>query len=164
MKNKVKQNILEVIAYLLEAPSLKGESLLNQTMVKRGLESVGFSKEVVEDTFEWLKSLIEQQCVYVIAKVKAKSSVNKTLRVFSIDEKSKISLEVRSFIFHLEQIDILDTRMREIVIGQLLQLDKCVSLTDAKWVVLLVLISKLNKDNQEVRNYLLAITAKGNNL
>jgi uncharacterized protein Smg (DUF494 family) len=61
----------------------------------------------------------------------------------------------------LEYTGILDTKMREIVISQLMQLNQqSINLNDAKWVVFLVLISKANKNSQEICSYLLTTMAQ----
>jgi len=61
----------------------------------------------------------------------------------------------------LEYAGILDTKMREIVISQLMQLNqRLIDLNDAKWVVFLVLMSKANKNAQEMRSFLLATMAQ----
>ncbi len=160
------RSIVEVIAYLMEIASSQaveaevGDTLSNQLLIERRLEDAGFSKEVVANTFDWLKELIEQQCWYAVTKVDNDAQVNKTLRIFDSVEKTRISQEVRGFILSLEYAGVLDTRMREIVISQLMQLNHwTVELADAKWVVLLVLMSKLNRSIQEMRNYFLATIA-----
>ena len=61
----------------------------------------------------------------------------------------------------MEYAGILDTKMREIVISQLMQLNqRLIDLNDAKWVVFLVLMSKANKNAQEMRSFLLATMAQ----
>lgn len=159
----MKQNIVEVIAYLLEVatshPDAAEDYLASDhTVIKQKLEDAGFGKEVVANAFDWLKELIEQQCWYA-----SSSDINtsdmRTMRVFTPDESIRIGIEVRNFILSLEEAGILDTKMREIVINQLMQLNQHkIELLDAKWVVLLVLISRSNKNIEDIRSYLLTAT------
>lgn len=153
------QSIVEVIAYLLETVISQQTKIESEpTIVRQKLEEAGFAKETIIRTFDWLKELIEQQCWYAGF---PHVDTNRTLRIFSPEEMYKVSLEIRSFILSLEYAGILDTKMREIVIGQLMQLNQqAINLNDAKWVVFLVLISKANKNSQEIRSYLLTTMAQ----
>jgi len=157
----MKQSIVEVIVYLLETAVSQAadavDPLSDQVIIKQRLEDAGFSREVVISTFDWLKELIEQQCWYAATKIDNTIKADKTLRIFDPEEKVRINLEVRNFILSLEYAGILDTKMREIVISQLMQLNhRLIELIDAKWVVLLVLLSKLNRNIQDIRSYFLA--------
>src|SRR3990170_6970163 len=159
----MKQNIVEVIVYLLEAAASQvddvGESFADQAIVKQKLEEAGFARDVVSSAFDWLRELIEQQCWYATSE-NINASDNKTMRIFSPEETARISLEVRNFILSLEYVGILDTKMREIVITQLMQLNqRLVEILEAKWVVLLVLMSKANRNIKDIRGYLLATMA-----
>ncbi len=164
----MKHSIVEVIVYLLEIASsqvTKAEgpcAAFDTEFFQQKLEDAGFSQEIVTDTFDWLKELIEQQCWYAGGVVGDSVDGNKTLRIFDPVEKARLNPEVRSFILSLECTGILDTKMREIVISQLMQLNhRFIELTDAKWVILLVLMSKLNRNIQEMRSYFLATVVSG---
>lgn len=153
------QRIVDVIAYLLETVVLQqqNEMIAEPALVKQQLEDVGFAKETIIHAFDWLKELIQQQSWYADCPV----SACKTMRIFGSDEVYKIDSEARGFILSLESVGVLDTKMREIVISQLMQLNQqSIDLVDAKWVVLLVLMSKSNKNIHEMRSYLLTTMAK----
>ena len=159
----MKHSIVEVIVYLMEAATSQAEdiedSFADQAIVKQKLEEAGFARDVVASTFDWLRELIEQQCWYATS-LNVNATENKTIRIFNSEESARINLEVRNFILSLEYIGILDTKMREIVITQLMQLNqRLVEITDAKWVVLLVLMSKANRNIHDIRGYLLATMA-----
>jgi Smg protein len=157
MKMK-QQSIVDIIVYLLEEVVSRQSDISEPKIVKQRLEEAGFAKETIGHAFDWLKELIEQQCWYAAS---SQVNPNKTLRIFGSEEICKISLETRSFILSLEYAGVLDTKMREIIISQLMQLNQClVDLVDAKWVVLLVLMSKSNKNLYEMRNYLLTTMAQ----
>ena len=152
------QNIVDVIVYLLDTVvSQQKKFLFEATFVEQRLEEAGFDKATVDHAFDWLRELIEQQSWYAAS---SRANTNKTLRIFSCEEGCKISLATRGFILSLEYAGILDTNTREIVISQLMQLkQRSVDLTDAKWVVFFVLMSKTNKNSQEMRSYLLTMMA-----
>jgi len=158
----MKQNIVEVIVYLLEMTAIRSfesdDRLCDRDLVQQRLEDAGFSDEVVASTFDWLKELIEQKSW--CASVGDDDNASRTFRVFSQEEQARISMEVRSFILSLEYSGILDTRMREVVISQLIELDQdVVELIDAKWVILLVMMSGSNDNIKNMRSYLLATMA-----
>lgn len=156
----MKHSIVEVIAYLLEASALKTvESTDDNMTIKQELEEAGFAKDVVASAFDWIRDLIEQQDWYA-ANFGDGAANDKTLRIFNPDESIRIGLEVRNFILSLEQVGILDTKMREIAISQLMQLKQSyIDIIDAKWVVLLVIMSKSNRNIDDIRGYLLATMA-----
>lgn len=160
----MKHNIVEVIAYLLEITSVGGigeNNLADHVIIQQRLEEAGFARDDVAKAFDWLQELSAQQNWYESAQDNQDGGGNKTIRVFSPEESSKISLGARSFILSLEYANVLDTKMREIVISQLMQLNnRSVELIDVKWVVLLVLMSKVNKNTQELRRFLLAAMSK----
>lgn len=149
------QNILDIIVYLLETTTAQQTNIA----ASQKLEKIGFNKKIIARTFDWLNELMQQQSWYSEF---PNVNTNKTLRIFSLEETCKINLEIRGFILLLEHVGVLDTKMREIVINQLMQLNKrSINLIDAKWVVFFVLISKSNNTDQ-MRSYLLTtMTQKG---
>lgn len=152
------QSIVEIIVYLMEVIASSSQTGSDHTIIKKQLEHAGFSKEIIANAFNWLKQLIEQQSWYTTVPC---VNANRTLRIFNLEEICKISSETRGFILSLEYAGVLDTGMREVVINQLMQLNQSVvNLVDAKWVVLLVLMSKSNRNIQQMRDYLLITTAQ----
>ncbi|EKE00825.1 MAG: hypothetical protein ACD_21C00268G0012 [uncultured bacterium] len=153
------QGIVDILVYLLEAVvSQQIDIIPEPTSVKQKLEKAGFAKETINYTFDWLKELIEQQYWYESF---PNINTNKTLHLFSSEEIHKIDAETRGFILSLEYAGVLDTNTREIIINQLMQLNQpTIDLIAAKWVVLLVLMSKTNKSAQEMRDYLLTTMAQ----
>ena len=158
------QSIVDVIVHLLEAAaSMQAfdphDSQEQQMVMWHQLEEAGFSREVVANAYDWLRELIEQQCWYVATEateVNQGFKASKTLRIFDQEEQMRLSLPVRNFILSLEYAGVLDTKMREIVISQLLQLNQCsIGLMEAKWVVFLVLGSKFQRKIEELRGFLL---------
>lgn len=159
----MKQSVVMVIAYLLERCRLRQKEVedifADQEMVKKRLANAGFSAETISQSLDWIYELIEQQKWYS-AGSKEKKSDRRTIRIFDFAEKVRLGVTIQNFILYLENEGILDTKMREIVISQLLQLDQYrIKMSDAKWVVLLVLMSKFNRNVDEIRKYFLAATA-----
>jgi Smg protein len=153
------ENIVDVIVYLLESVVSQQVELASEpAIVMQSLEEAGFARETIGHTFDWLKELLEHQTWYATF---PNVNTNKTLRIFSLEEACRINLEIRGFILSLEYGGVLDTNMREIVISRLMQLDRLpIDLNDAKWVVLLVLMSKASENIREMRNYFLTTMAQ----
>ena len=153
------RSIVEVIAYLLDIANSPNSDIddffVDQAAIKERLEDAGFGREVVSKAFDWLKDLIEQKSLYISNEADKVKFDQQTIRIFTPDEAACLGLDVRNFLLSLEQSGILDTRMREIVINQLMSLNqRTIDLIDVKWVVLLVLMGGSN-DTQDLRSYLL---------
>jgi Smg protein len=162
----MRDSIVDVIVYMLEIVSAEAnkaeEKFPGPEVLEQELENAGFSPEAISNTYDWLRELIEKQRWYAEDKAENNLKRNPTIRIFDPVEMTRLSLEVRSFILSLDYAGILDTKMREIVINQLMKLgDRVVELPDVKWVVLMVLMSKLNKNIDQTHNYFLAMVTSG---
>jgi len=68
---------------------------------------------------------------------------NTAFRVFDTVEQERLDAASRGYLLHLEQIGILKTGQREIVIDRLLALDnEEIDVEQTKWVVMMVLFSQ----------------------
>lgn len=151
----MKQNIFEIIAFIFDNIAQKKIILpLDQKQVMAKLKFAGFEKEMVQEAFDWLNTLVAS------SKERKKKQNSKSFRVYSFEENIKINMEARSFIMKAEQIGILNTKSREIVINQLLQLEQLqADLNDAKWAILLTLLSQPEKaSTEQLSKFLLEIT------
>jgi Smg protein len=69
-------------------------------------------------------------------------------RVYTQDEEMRLDVECRGFLMFLEQINVLDSFTREMVIDRVMEIDsKEFCLEDMKWVVLMVLFNVPGKEN-----------------
>lgn len=154
----MRQHIIEILSFLFDKASTQQFPLpSNKEAAITKLTQAGFDRKVIYQAFEWLANLVRQQHLFP-----GRFAHDQTLRIYSPLEIAKISTEVRSFIFSLEQEKILTTKTREIVLSQLMQLNQSqIELVDAKWVILLVLLSQPNKKSaEELRKFLLETTTK----
>ncbi len=156
----MKHNIVAIIVHLLEVVmqyTHSGDSPVgDQKAIRNSLEKAGFSRKTIIDAFDWLRELIEQQAWYATYQNENHFTDDHrtTFRIFSGEELVCLDTDVRSFLMALEQSRVLDTKMREVVINQLMQLsDQVVTLEEAKWVVFLVLMSKFNANLNDIRSY-----------
>ena len=64
------------------------------------------------------------------------------MRVFTSKEISRINMECRGFLLFLEQINVLTTEIREMVIDRVMGLETNeFELDDLKWIILMVLFN-----------------------
>lgn len=155
---KNKQNITEVLAFIINGVA-RHDLVLSpdhkEIVIK--LQQAGFEQEVIYQTFDWLSNLVQQQSSFT-----ERSTASSALRIFTVEESAKINLPARDFILTLERIGVLDTKVRETVISQLMQLDQHqIDPTDVKWVTMLVLLHQPGKGTlEQVKNFLLETTAQ----
>ena len=72
------------------------------------------------------------------------------LRIYAPQEQERLSAECRGFLLYLEQLGILNSESRELVIERLLALEEEVDLERVKWVCLLVLINQPGEEEAAV--------------
>lgn len=135
----MKENILDVLMYLFENYMDDDDQLsFDQESLKLELLAAGFPSGEISKAFDWLEGLAEQQLI-------AEASTHKKLstRVYLAEECEKLDVECRGFLLFLEQVGVLDTLSRELVIDRVMALDiDEFSLEQLKWVILMVLFNQ----------------------
>jgi len=136
----MKETVLDVLMYLFENYQ-HGEfsDTDNQDTLRDELTAAGFPVEEVEHAFSWLDGLSEnrQKPVHDGA-----GGALRSLRMYAREEMAKLSVECRGFLHNLEQLGILDSSSREVVIDRLMAFQDEIDLERVKWVCLLVLINQ----------------------
>lgn len=139
----MKQNILEVLLYLFENHIVKDKTSLYLTEdgLVNELKEAGFDVEEIDRAFGWLDGLTRS----TEESEQIKHASSGCIRVLSPDEQIKISPECWGFLLYLEQIGILDTATREIVIDRLVVFEhEQIDVPQIKWVTLMVLFNNPN--------------------
>ncbi len=133
----MKETVLDVLMYLFENYQ-HGEfsDTDNQDTLRDELTAAGFPLDEVDHAFTWLDGLSEQR------QLPLDLSVGRSLRVYAREELAKLSPECRGFLLNLEQLGILDSVNREVVIDRLMAFNDEIDLERVKWVCLLVLINR----------------------
>jgi Smg protein len=116
----------------------------NQETLKVELAAAGFPEQEVGHAFAWLDGLSSQRGTAVVPAGPG------ALRVYAPSECDRLSSECRGFLLYLEQLGILNSQSRELVIGRLLAIDDEVDLERVKWVCLLVLINQPGEEEAAV--------------
>lgn len=132
----MKETVLDVLMYLFENYQ-HGEFVDtdNQENLRDELTAAGFPLEEVNHAFSWLDGLADQRQQPLIFGPRG------SLRVFAREEQERLSVDCRGFLLYLEQLGILDSTARELVIDRLLAIEDEIDLDRVKWVCLLVLVN-----------------------
>ncbi|MGQ0528255.1 MAG: DUF494 family protein [Panacagrimonas sp.] len=133
----MKETVLDVLMYLFENYQ-HGEfaDTGNQETLRDELTAAGFPVEEVDNAFAWLDGLSDQRQQPLIFGPRG------SLRLFAKEEMSRLSTECRGFLLYLEQLGILESSAREVVIDRLMAIEDEIDLDRVKWVCLLVLVNQ----------------------
>ena len=136
----MKEELFEVLMYIFE--NHIGRDHLDQASDEtlfHELSDAGFTPEVIDTAFEWLDNIASIHNAE--AQSEDKLSLSSGFRVFSLEEQKHFSPEMCGLIMKLEQLGILDSYSREIVINRLLAIEpREIDDHRVKWIVLMVLI------------------------
>ena len=135
---EMKENVIDVLLYLFEnyidTDDIKKS---DKATIERELERVGFPELEINKAFDWLEnmtvvaeeSLEGEELAHVAA-----------IRFYTEQEMARMDVDCRGYLLFLEQVDVLDSETREVVIERVMALDTDeIDLEDLKWVVLMVL-------------------------
>lgn len=138
MNDPVNDSVLDILIYLFENYlDVEDEPQPSRDTLREELENAGFAETGIERALEWLEGL-SGEAPPAVADPRTRS-----FRVFNGHEQTRLGLEVRGYILHLENVGILSGLQRELVIDRLLALDsEEIDTEQVKWVVLMVLFSQ----------------------
>lgn len=137
----MKENMFDVLMYLFEHYYMEDESrpAPDREMLQTELLEAGFPPAEVNQAFDWLEGLANQQNLPLQEPLNTANSI----RVFSREECERLDTESRGFLLFLEQMGILTATSRECVIERAMALDTVdFDLEQLKWVVLMVLFNQ----------------------
>jgi len=131
-------SVLDILIYVFDQYMLAElAEVPERETLAADLERAGFGRHNVERALDWLADLAGERSRRDI------DANRPALRVFSDDERERISTACRGYLLQLEQEGILSPLQREIVIDRLLALDGDeVDIDRLKWLVLMVLSSQ----------------------
>jgi Smg protein len=158
----MKENMFDVLMYLFENPA-EASNWANRPIssIVNELTSAGFDKFDIHNALDWLEGLGEVQ-----ERTPWANTAMKATRIYTADESERLTPEAQGFLHFLEQVEILNSFTREIVIDRALALDTNeIHLSQIKWLVLIVLFSYPGREAQlaKMEEYILDIN-KNNGL
>jgi len=134
----MKENVIDVLLYLFENYiDTDDVQESDKATIESELEQIGFPELEVNKAFEWLENMTvvaeerlgEDSLIPVAA-----------MRFYTEQEIARLDVDCRGYLLFLEQVDVLDSETREVVIERVMALDAGeIDLEQLKWVVLMVL-------------------------
>ena len=139
----MKDNVLDLLIYLFENYlHIDEEPRPDRAALKRELDKAGFAADDIERALEWLDGLSGDQ-VGSVAQATARA-----VRIFNSQEVLRLDTDVRGYLLYLENVGILSTAQREVVIDRLMALEADeIDIDQVKWVVLMVLFSQPGQES-----------------
>ncbi len=136
----MKENAIDVLMFLFEnymddeMPFEQDQDILTIELIESG-----FPRYEVNKAFEWLEGLARQQFLSPNSIIPSSNAI----RVYSTVECGHLDVECRGFLLFLEQIGVLDSFNRELVIDRAIALENDdFNLDQLKWVILMVLFNQ----------------------
>lgn len=133
--------MMDILMYLFETYIHSDSELqVDQDELEDELLRAGFRQDDIYKALHWLEDLAALQDTDNQAAITTCS--NTSMRVYTSREVSRINMECRGFLLFLEQINVLTTEIREMVIDRVMGLETNeFELDDLKWIILMVLFN-----------------------
>ncbi len=140
--------MFDILMYLFENfIHNETEIRVDQDELTDELVRAGFHHDEIYKALSWLEKLAALQETDNIPYF-AKGPTSFVNRVYTQEEEMRLDVECRGFLLFLEQINVVDSSTREMVIDRVMEIDsKEFCLEDMKWVVLMVLFNVPGKEN-----------------
>lgn len=139
--------MMDILMYLFETYiHSETELMVDQDELEDELLRAGFHQEEIYKALDWLEDLagLQQSDTHSAIATSAATSV----RVYTEKEMTRLDVKNRGFLLFLEQVGVLTTETREMVIDRVMGLEtQELLLDDLKWVILMVLFNVPNNEN-----------------
>ncbi|WP_428771983.1 DUF494 family protein [Vibrio sp.] len=139
--------MMDILMYLFETYIHSDAELqVDQDELEEELLRAGFHQKDILKALTWLEDLAALQHSdrqYAISVGNARST-----RIYSGSEMERLDMECRGFLLFLEQVSVLTTETREMVIDRVMGLETNeFELDDLKWIILMVLFNVPGNEN-----------------
>lgn len=135
----MKQTVLDVLVFLFEHCMEEDNRNLDHDALRGQLVEAGFPDGQITKAFDWLEALARQR----ESAASGSTARNSSLRIFTAAETEKLSRDGRGLLLYLEQVGVLDSGARELVIERAMALDaEEIAADELKWIVLMVLFNQ----------------------
>lgn len=132
----MKENVLDVLMYLFENYMDEDSDIEpDREILQSQLLDAGFADTKIDKAFDWLEGLGTQD-------EQLHSDDEKSIRLYTHGEQSRLDTVSRGYLLFLEQIGVLSSATRELVIDRVMALEETdVDLEELKWIVMMVLFN-----------------------
>ncbi|MCG3201160.1 MAG: Protein Smg [Gammaproteobacteria bacterium] len=135
----MKQTVLDVLVFLFEHCMEEDDRNLDHDALRGQLVEAGFPDGQITKAFDWLEALARHR----ESAASGATARNSSLRIFTATETEKLSRDGRGLLLYLEQVGVLDSGARELVIERAMALDaEEIGADELKWIVLMVLFNQ----------------------
>jgi len=144
----MKEDVLEVLLFIFEHffDDDAGYTEQDDDLVST-LEQCGFGRNEVTKALVWLDDLVDLRD----QDYSPDADETTAIRIYTSYEREKLNTDCRGFILFMEQMGILDTQAREMVIDRAIALEgEEVDLDRLKWVVMMILYNMPDKEGEFV--------------
>jgi len=138
------ETVLDVLMYLFENFSDQDyEQSPDQMVLREELLQAGFGEREIDRALDWLEELATTDSLPF-----ANNPAKRSMRVYNMRELARLDADCRGYLLYLEQIGILSSVQRELVLDRLMALDAVdIDVDQVKWVVLMVLFSQPGEES-----------------
>ncbi|ALU43661.1 DUF494 family protein [Pseudoalteromonas rubra] len=139
--------MFDILMYLFENYiHSEADIFVEQNELTDELVGAGFNQDEIYKALDWLEQLADLQQSDEIPYLNARP--DSAIRIYTEQECAMLDIECRGFLMFVEQIGVIDSITREMVIDRLCALDKkAICLDDLKWVILMVLFNVPGKEH-----------------
>jgi Smg protein len=141
--------MMDILMYLFETyihSDSDNDFHLNQEELEQELLKAGFRQQDIFKALTWLEELTALQDTDAGQAMTMNAATS--LRVYSEKEQQRLDTRCRGFILFLEQVGVLNTELREMVIDRVMGLEtRDLHLDDLKWITLMVLFNVPGSEN-----------------
>ncbi|KKC98450.1 MULTISPECIES: DUF494 family protein [Photobacterium] len=133
--------MMDILMYLFETYiHSDAELMVDQDELSEELLRAGFHQEDIYKALNWLEKLAALQDTDHTPYMN--TSAVTSIRVYTQDEMNRLDVTCRGFLTYLEQIHVLSSETREMVIDRVMELETTeFILDDLKWIILMVLFN-----------------------
>ena len=148
----IKQSVVDVLMFLFERYLEDDET--NETSkvtdkrdsIQLRLEEMGFHNQDINQAFDWLEDLADLQAN--LLDDQAFIAIKETsTRIYSEEEKRLVSLESIGFLNFLEEINVLTSATRELILDRVIALGQPLDTEQIKWIIMIVLHTQPGEEN-----------------
>lgn len=139
--------MMDILMYLFETYiHSDAELMVDQDELEEELLRAGFHQEEIYKALDWLEDLAALQQSDQRSAITMSASTS--TRIYTDKEKRRLDVRNRGFLLFLEQVNVLTTETREMVIDRVMGLETDeLLLDDLKWVILMVLFNVPGNEN-----------------
>ncbi|EDP57721.1 DUF494 family protein [Vibrio sp. AND4] len=140
--------MMDILMYLFETYIHSDAELqVEQDELEEELQRAGFHQEDIYKALVWLEELAALQQSDEHSAIST-CIASASTRIYTAPEMQRLDIESRGFLLFLEQVNVLTTETREMVIDRVMGLETDeFELEDLKWIILMVLFNVPGNEN-----------------